>query len=185
MAIHKPKRTGFVLDMTPLVDIAFLLLTFFMFTTKFKSDAESEQKFEIKRPVSVADTAKLPEVGTALVKIAIEETDTNYYFSVTNERHRDDIYNKAELPDSLREYALIPVRQDTVMLRRLVTATRFSDVERLHQAEATDSMSFYTDTQFAIDADRELDFSAIEKLMDVMRAAGATKFNFITVDQDS
>ncbi len=29
---HK-KRVGFVLDMTPLVDIAFLLLTFFMFTT--------------------------------------------------------------------------------------------------------------------------------------------------------
>lgn len=29
----KPKRVSFVLDMTPLVDIAFLLLTFFMFTT--------------------------------------------------------------------------------------------------------------------------------------------------------
>ena len=29
----KPKRTGFVLDMTPLVDVAFLLLTFFMFAT--------------------------------------------------------------------------------------------------------------------------------------------------------
>lgn len=29
----KKKRVGFVLDMTPLVDIAFLLLTFFMFTT--------------------------------------------------------------------------------------------------------------------------------------------------------
>ncbi|MGE3801695.1 MAG: ExbD/TolR family protein [Candidatus Kapaibacterium sp.] len=31
--IKKPKRVGFVLDMTPLVDIAFLLLTFFMFAT--------------------------------------------------------------------------------------------------------------------------------------------------------
>jgi len=29
----KSKRVGFVLDMTPLVDITFLLLTFFMFTT--------------------------------------------------------------------------------------------------------------------------------------------------------
>lgn len=29
----KKKRVGFVLDMTPLVDIAFLLLTFFMFAT--------------------------------------------------------------------------------------------------------------------------------------------------------
>ncbi len=29
----KPKRQGFHLDMTPLVDVAFLLLTFFMFAT--------------------------------------------------------------------------------------------------------------------------------------------------------
>lgn len=29
----KPNRVGFALDMTPLVDITFLLLTFFMFTT--------------------------------------------------------------------------------------------------------------------------------------------------------
>jgi biopolymer transport protein ExbD len=31
--IKKPKRIGFRLDMTPLVDVAFLLLTFFMFVT--------------------------------------------------------------------------------------------------------------------------------------------------------
>ncbi len=31
--VKQPKRVGFKLDMTPLVDIAFLLLTFFMFAT--------------------------------------------------------------------------------------------------------------------------------------------------------
>ena len=31
--LKKPKRIGFALDMTPLVDVAFLLLTFFMFAT--------------------------------------------------------------------------------------------------------------------------------------------------------
>ncbi len=31
--VKKPKRLGFSLDMTPLVDVAFLLLTFFMFAT--------------------------------------------------------------------------------------------------------------------------------------------------------
>ena len=51
----KKKRIGFVIDMTPLVDITFLLLTFFMFTAKFKTEAESEQKFYIKRPVASGD----------------------------------------------------------------------------------------------------------------------------------
>jgi len=45
----KMKRTGFVIDMTPLVDITFLLLTFFMFTAKFKSDADNEQKISDKK----------------------------------------------------------------------------------------------------------------------------------------
>jgi len=83
----KMKRTGFVIDMTPLVDITFLLLTFFMFTAKFKSEADSEQKFQIKRPKTQADTAKLPEKDVAVIRIAIDSTkatDTAYYFSVAN-----------------------------------------------------------------------------------------------------
>ncbi len=179
MAIHKPKRLGFKLDMTPLVDIAFLLLTFFMFTTKFKSAAESEQKFTIKRPVATADTTKLPEVGTAIVKIAIDETgDTAYWFSITNEVDRESVYNKAELPDSIRSKALIPIGKDSVMLARLILATRFHDSDKREK----DSASFQP-TQFAIDADKDIDFAVIDQLMNVMRSQGATIFNFITVDQ--
>ena len=66
----KKKRVGFVIDMTPLVDITFLLLTFFMFTAKFKSEADNEQKFFIERPKASADTSKLPEVDLATIKIA-------------------------------------------------------------------------------------------------------------------
>ncbi len=66
----KKKRVGFVIDMTPLVDITFLLLTFFMFTAKFKTEAEAEQKFFVKRPQATADTSKLPERDLAVIKIA-------------------------------------------------------------------------------------------------------------------
>ena len=89
MAKVKMKRTGFVLDMTPLVDIAFLLLTFFMFTAKFKSEAESEQKFQIKRPKASADTSKLPDKDLAIIKIAIDSVaigDTSYYYEMTNDK---------------------------------------------------------------------------------------------------
>lgn len=40
MGKFKKKRVGISLDMTPLVDVAFLLLTFFMLTTKFKPQEE-------------------------------------------------------------------------------------------------------------------------------------------------
>ena len=61
MSKIKKKRVGFVLDMTPLVDITFLLLTFFMFTAKFKSESENQNKVEIKRPQTQSDTAKLAD----------------------------------------------------------------------------------------------------------------------------
>ncbi|HTX18454.1 MAG TPA: biopolymer transporter ExbD [Bacteroidota bacterium] len=39
--IHR-KRIGFKLDMTPMVDVGFLLLTFFMLTTQFKPSDDLE-----------------------------------------------------------------------------------------------------------------------------------------------
>lgn len=52
----KPKRHGVLIDMTPLVDVAFLLLTFFMLTTQFKPPEE----VQIELPSSNSQF-KLPE----------------------------------------------------------------------------------------------------------------------------
>ncbi len=53
----KKKRVGFTLDMTPLVDITFLLLTFFMFTTTMAAPQVMEMSIppEIDKPVKVRD----------------------------------------------------------------------------------------------------------------------------------
>lgn len=40
MSKHKKSRVGVRIDMTPLVDVAFLLLTFFMLTTQFRPPEE-------------------------------------------------------------------------------------------------------------------------------------------------
>ena len=55
--VKKPKRVGFVLDMTPLVDIAFLLLTFFMFATTMAQPQMMEMRIppDINNPVEVED----------------------------------------------------------------------------------------------------------------------------------
>lgn len=52
----KKKRVGISIDMTPLVDVAFLLLTFFMLTTKFRPAEE----LQVALPESHAKF-KLPE----------------------------------------------------------------------------------------------------------------------------
>ncbi len=60
----KKKRVSIRIDMTPLVDVAFLLLTFFMLTTQFKPAEEVEVIF----PYSHSEI-KLPETNTMLVYI--------------------------------------------------------------------------------------------------------------------
>lgn len=60
----KKKRVAVRIDMTPLVDVAFLLLTFFMLTTQFKPPEE----VEIALPLSHSEI-KLPESNTMTINI--------------------------------------------------------------------------------------------------------------------
>ncbi len=68
------KRVGFVLDMTPLVDITFLLLTFFMFTTTMATPQVMEMKVppEIDVPVEVKESQ--------LLSILVDEDGDLFYF---------------------------------------------------------------------------------------------------------
>ncbi len=63
----KKKRVNVAVDMTPLVDVAFLLLTFFMLTTQFKPAEE----VEIVLPSSHSEI-KLPESNTMTLHISEE-----------------------------------------------------------------------------------------------------------------
>ncbi|MCK9425099.1 MAG: biopolymer transporter ExbD [Ignavibacteriaceae bacterium] len=58
MARIKKKRVNVAVDMTPLVDVAFLLLTFFMMTTQFKPPEE----VEVSLPSSHSEL-KVPEIN--------------------------------------------------------------------------------------------------------------------------
>lgn len=166
----KKKRVGFVLDMTPLVDIAFLLLTFFMFTAKFKSDTENEQKFQIKRPVASADTSKLPDQNLATIKIAIDSVtlDTAYYYSLSNEADRKIVYNsdKIQIPDEMRAKVMLKV--DIKTMEALIKQTRMANIKM----------------KFAIDADKRIAYRWVEELMDALRRSNATIFNFVTDKQN-
>jgi biopolymer transport protein ExbD len=65
MPKFKPNRQAVRIDMTPLVDVAFLLLTFFMLTTQFKATEE----VTIILPSSHSEY-KLPESDVMTVNVA-------------------------------------------------------------------------------------------------------------------
>ena len=64
MPKHKKGRVGIRMDMTPLVDVAFLLLTFFMLTTQFKPPEE----VSVILPSSHS-AFKLPESNVMMITV--------------------------------------------------------------------------------------------------------------------
>ncbi|MBS4029696.1 MAG: biopolymer transporter ExbD [Ignavibacteriales bacterium] len=68
---HKKHRVGVRLDMTPMVDVAFLLLTFFMLTTSMSKP----QTMEINLPPS---EAKVEVAQSNLLTIRMKEDGTIY-----------------------------------------------------------------------------------------------------------
>ena len=64
MAKGKGKRIAVAIDMTPMVDVAFLLLIFFMSTTQFKPPEE----VSVMLPASSSEI-KVPEAGVIVITV--------------------------------------------------------------------------------------------------------------------
>lgn len=179
MAKVKLKRHGFRLDMTPLVDVGFLLLTFFMLTAKFKS--QTDEKLDIRLPAAAADTTKLPDVNIAMLTIGIDSTspgtvpDTVLLFGIANEKERPAIYEPLKLQDAATGQPLTP--------QQLIQKAQVRvDKERLetvvHQARLTNPS-----LRYAINADQRVTYGYIDDIMRIMQKFGATRFNLVTTKE--
>src|SRR5690242_3346991 len=98
--LKKKRRIGISIDMTPMVDVAFLLLIFFMTTTQFKPP----EKDKITLPESNSE-AKAPETGVITIAVTSPRPDMGNQSKVTviyrqnGEEVRRDIQADAILAD--------------------------------------------------------------------------------------
>jgi biopolymer transport protein ExbD len=86
MAAPKPARKSPSMDMTAMCDVAFLLLTFFIMTTQFKS----QESVTVDTPSSVSEV-KIEDKDMATITI---DKDGKYYFGVTNPLDRYELIQK-------------------------------------------------------------------------------------------
>ena len=85
------KKPGVNIDMTPLVDVIMLLLTFFMLVATFK--VESTEAIEIKLPESaVTDTTKLPEKDIMTMTLT---KNGDVFVDVDNFKVREKVFGDA------------------------------------------------------------------------------------------
>ncbi|MDD1444354.1 biopolymer transporter ExbD, partial [Dolichospermum sp. ST_sed3] len=78
------KKMSTKIDLTPMVDLGFLLVTFFMLTTTFSKP----QTMEINLPVKedIVDTTEVPGVAASktLTIVMAEDNKLIYYMGLTN-----------------------------------------------------------------------------------------------------
>ncbi|MBM2841359.1 MAG: hypothetical protein HW412_1887 [Bacteroidetes bacterium] len=115
----KPKRHGVLIDMTPLVDVAFLLLTFFMLTTQFKPPEE----VQIELPSSNSQF-KLPESDVMTITLA---KDGRIFLGLDSQKLRRRLFGEQnelkasiEVPKDRLADMLVQARTANFKLRTVI-----------------------------------------------------------------
>ncbi|MBV5304808.1 MAG: biopolymer transporter ExbD [Chlorobium sp.] len=171
MSRIKAKRVGFRIDMTPMVDVAFLLLTFFMLTTKFRPP----EMVRIDLPSSHSQL-KLPESDVLTVTVG---GDNTFMMGVSSQQSREKIFNSVvkvklqsaglsstTVADSLKHFKLADnFRVDQDELDKFVVMARFAN-QKLRPV---------------IKADANASFEAVNKVIKVYKKANLLTFNLVTV----
>lgn len=193
MAAVKPQRHGPSMDMTAMCDVAFLILTFFIMTSSFKS----EESVTIQTPSSVAEEL-LPEADIATLTI---DPTGNYYFGITNPLERapfgaklSEKFNLGLSNADLMQFSTLA--EVGVPMRALKQYLALSDGERERMeltgipldsanTELVDWIRVYVDevnqqSKLAIRADQQTQYPAVKVLFDELGKADINKFQLIT-----
>jgi len=138
MALPKKRRIGIRIDMTPMVDIGFLLLIFFMSTTQFKPPEEAELTLpsshsEIKLPESDVMILAVDKKSQVFFKVGgsgVEQTTSlaDLEQHVINSRIRNPKLRLAIKADKDADYGVI---SDLMDILQRTGNTRFNMVTLL------------------------------------------------------
>lgn len=90
---QRGKREEAEMDMTPMVDVTFLLLIFFMVTASFKLQKAIEQPPDLSEDPS--DIVMEPEEQTEAIEIEIDEDDN--YLIISNETDQEEAIGKTDM----------------------------------------------------------------------------------------
>ncbi len=161
MAKIKKGRIGVKLDMTPLVDVAFLLLTFFMLTTQFRPPEE----VQVTIPESHS-TLKLPVANVITLTVTRDE---EIWMDVDAQIVRAKLFGM--------EYAKSSGKQVKIEeLPNLVNKARFENIA-IRGAEGA--------MRVVIKGDKDSDYEVVGKIIMILQKNKISTINFITNIEES
>ena len=157
--------------MTPMVDVAFLLLTFFMLTTKFRPP----ETVQIDLPSSHAEQ-KVPESNILTVSVS---GDNRYYMGVSSQHSRERIFERVIQPKLETAGMSVSAVADSLQQFRLAESFRVRKNELSHFVTAARVAN--QRVRPVVKADNEADFEAVNYVLKLFKESNILTFNLVTV----
>ncbi|MCB0722553.1 MAG: biopolymer transporter ExbD [Ignavibacteriae bacterium] len=179
------KKPGINIDMTPLVDVIMLLLTFFMLTATFKA-AESEI-VEVKLPKSVnTDSTRLPDQDIMTLTLTPRG---DIWIDVDSYEVRKEVFGDAfgiglYHPDSTSqsEYEETGKVGDKMLKRTVIKLDKagFEKVMNDLRLQLKNNSDNSRDYKIVVKGDKDTSYGLVEDLMTSLKDSRNTRFALVT-----
>ncbi|MHA6249759.1 ExbD/TolR family protein [Pontibacter sp. CAU 1760] len=140
----RAKKMSVHLDMTPMVDLAFLLLTFFMLTTTFSKPQTMEINMPVK-PENEEEQIAL-KASNAMTIILGEDDRLFYYYGLGDPAENPELLETDYSANGIRKVLLSPkVKSNekmTVMIKPMEKSRYKNVVDILDELKITDTKKF-------------------------------------------